>query len=120
MTHDLIPIVLFITIGAVFALIFYLKYKTRHDVQNTVRAAIDKGESLSPELIESLAVSISSPHADLRKGVISLAIGVAGVSFAAMLGEEDATGPIMALSTFPILLGLAYLGLWYFIGRNKT
>ena len=53
MPGDLIPIVLFITIGAVFALAFYLKYKTRHDVQNTVRVAIERGESLSPEIIWS-------------------------------------------------------------------
>lgn len=117
--EDLIPIVLFITIGAVFALAFYLKYRTRHDVQNTVRAAIDRGESLSPELIETLSVSISSPFSDLRKGVISLALGAGGMCFAVLLGEEDATGPIMAMSAFPILLGIAYLGLWYFIGRKK-
>ena len=120
MSVDLIPIVLFLTIGGVFALAFYLKYRTRHDVQNTVRAAIERGESLSPELIETLATSISSPYADLRKGVISLALGAAGMSFAALIGEEDAMGPIMALSTFPILVGIAYLGLWFFIGRNKV
>ena len=120
MSEDLLPIVLFLTIGGVFALAFYLKYRTRHDVQNTVRTAIERGESLSPELIETLATSISSPYADLRKGVISLALGAAGMSFAALIGEEDAMGPIMALSTFPILVGIAYLGLWYFIGRNKV
>lgn len=120
MAEDLVPIVLFITIGGVFALAFYLKYRTRHDVQNTVRAAIERGESLSPELIETLAVSISSPFADLRKGVISLALGAAGMSFAVLLGEEDAVGPIMALSTFPILVGIAYLGLWFFTGRNRA
>ena len=120
MAADLVPIVLFLTIGGVFAVAFYLKYRTRHDVQNTVRAAIERGESLSPELIETLAVSISSPFADLRKGVISLALGAAGMSFAVLLGEEDAVGPIMALSTFPILVGIAYLGLWFFTGRNRA
>jgi hypothetical protein len=120
MAADLVPIVLFLTIGGVFALAFYLKYRTRHDVQNTVRAAIERGESLSPELVETLAVSISSPFADLRKGVISLALGAAGMSFAVLLGEEDAVGPIMALSTFPILVGIAYLGLWFFTGRNRA
>ena len=118
--EDLVPIVLFVTIGAVFALAFYLKYRTRHDVQNTVRAAIDRGESLSPELIETLAVSIASPFADLRKGVISLALGAAAMAFATLLGEEDARGPIMALASFPILVGIAYLGLWYFTGRNRA
>lgn len=120
MMEDLVPMVLFLTIGGVFVIAFYLKYKTRHDVQNTVRAAIERGETLSPELIETLAVSISSPYADLRKGVISLALGAAGMAFAALIGEEDAMGPIMALSTFPILVGIAYLGLHYFIGRSRS
>ena len=92
MTENLIPIVLFLTIGGVFAIAFYLKYRTRHDVQNTVRAAIERGETLSPELIETLALSIASPHSDLRKGVISLALGAAGLAFAMLLGEEDAVG----------------------------
>lgn len=117
--EELIPIVLFLTIGGVFALAFVLKYKTRHDVQNTVRAAIERGEALSPELIETLATSIVSPYADLRKGVISLALGAAGVAFAVLLGEEDASGPIMAVAAFPIVVGLAYLGLWFFIGRER-
>ena len=120
MAEELIPIVFFLTIGGVFALAFYLKYKARNDVQTTVRTALERGESLSPELIETLAVSISSPYADLRKGVISLALGVAGMSFAALLGQEDARGPIMALSVFPILVGIAYLGLWFFIGSKKV
>ncbi len=118
--EELIPIVLFLTIGGVFALAFYLKYKARHDVQHTVRLAIERGEALSPELIETLATSIASPYADLRRGVIFLALGAAGFAFAALLGEEDAMSPIMAVSTFPIVIGLAYLGLWFFIGRGRT
>lgn len=117
--EDLIPIVLFLTIGGVIALGFYLKYRTRHDIQNTVRTAIERGEALSPELIETLAMSLTSPYADLRKGVISLALGAAGMAFATLLGKEQAVGPLMAVSAFPIVVGIAYLGLWFFIGRNK-
>lgn len=118
--EELIPIVLFLTVGGVFALAFFLKYKARHDIQHTVRVAIERGESLSPELIETLAASIASPYADLRKGVISLALGAAGFAFAMLLGEEDATGPLMAIATFPVVVGLAYLGLWFFIGRDRN
>lgn len=120
MSEDLIPMILFITIGAVIALFIYLKYRARQDIQTTVRVAIERGESLSPELIETLAMNLSSPHADLRKGVISLALGAAGMAFAFLLGEEDATGPIMAISAFPIVVGIAYLGLWLFIGQKKA
>ncbi len=120
MSDDLVPIVLFMTIGLVLGLFIYLKYRSRQDVQATVRIAIERGESLSPELIETLAMNLSSPHADLRKGIISMALGAAGVAFAVLLGEEDATGPIMAISAFPVVVGIAYLGLWFFIGQKKA
>lgn len=120
MSEMMVPIVLFITIGTVIVLAYYLKYRGRQDIQTTVRAAIERGESLSPELIETLAMSLSSPYADLRKGVISMALGAAGIAFAALLGKENATGPLMAISAFPIMVGVAYLGLWFFIGRNRT
>lgn len=116
---DLIPIVLFLTIGGVFALAFYFRYRSRHDVQTTVRAAIERGDPLSPEIIETLATSIASPHADLRRGIISLALGAAVYLMAILIGEPDAEGPLAALAMFPLLLGLAYLGLWFFTGRKS-
>ena len=117
--EDLIPIVLFLAIGGTIALAFYFKYKTRHDVQHTVRTAIEKGDPLSPEIIETLAASLTSPYADLRRGVISLALGAGIYLFAILLDEPEAVGPLSAVAMFPILVGLAYLGLWYFIGRKN-
>ena len=119
MLDDLVPIVLFLTIGGVFALALYLKYRTRHDVQNTVRTAIERGDPLSPEIIETLATSIASPHADLRKGVIALAFGAAFCLLGVFVDEPDAVGPLTGVSMFPILIGVAYLGLWFFIGRKR-
>lgn len=116
---ELTPIVLFLTIGGTFALAFYFRYRTRHDVQQTVRTAIERGDPLSPEIIETLASSLTSPFADLRRGIISLAVGAAVCLMAILLDEPDATGPLTALSMFPILIGLAYLGLWFFIGRRN-
>lgn len=116
---ELIPIVLFLVIGGIFALAFYFKYRTRHDIQHTVRTAIERGDPLSPEIIETLASSLASPHADLRRGIISLALGAAIYLAAVLIGEPDAMGPLTAVSMFPILVGLAYLGLWYFVGRRS-
>jgi len=116
---ELIPIVLFLVIGGTFALAFYFKYKTRHDIQHTVQTAIERGDQLSPEIIESLATSVASPYADLRRGIISLAIGGAVYLAAIFIDQPEAIGPLTAVSMFPILVGLAYLGLWYFIGRRN-
>lgn len=119
MIDDLIPIVLFLTIGGVFALAYYFRFRTRREVQTTLRAAIEQGQVLSPELIEGLADSLARRHADLRRGVVSIAMGLAVLAVAVLLGEEDAERPLLALASFPILLGIAYLGLWFFTDRGR-
>ena len=119
MAGELVPIILFIVIGAVIALIAYFRSRARAQIQKTVRVALDKGQELTPEVLKSLTDSLSSPHGDLRRGVISIAIGVAFSLFAILLGEEDATGPLLAISAFPFLIGIAYLGLYFFLNKEN-
>ncbi len=120
MVEEMIPIVLFIVFGAVLGLSFYFRHKTRQELQMTVRVAIDHGQELTPEVLEGLADSLNSKFGDLRRGVISIAIGLAILVFGFLLREEDAVRPLMAISVFPFLVGIVYVGLWYFIKRKDT
>ncbi len=113
-----IPIVSVIVIGVIFALFFYYRHKTRTEIQTTVRAAIERGQELTPEVLERLSDSLNTKFGDLRRGVVSIAIGMAVYAFAFFLGEDDAMGPLMGISAFPFLIGIAYIGLWYFIRRK--
>ena len=115
MPETMVPIVLFLTIGAVIMLNFYFRYRTRQAIQLTVRTAIEQGQQLTPDVLEGL----TSRNGDLRRGIISITIGVAIAAFGLLLGEEDAVGPLTAISAFPILIGLAYLGLWFFLKRKQ-
>ena len=117
--EELIPLAAILGFFGVVAFIFYLRHRNRQEVQGTLRLAIEQGHDLSPDLIESLASNIGSPQADLRKGIVALAIGAATFGFAVLVGEEDAVGPLMGLAMFPILVGIAYLLLWVFVGRKK-
>ena len=119
MTEDLIPIVLFLTIGGVIALNLYFRYRTRQAIQQTVRTAIEQGQALTPEVLEGLTDSFNSRHGDLRRGIISVTIGIAVFAFGMLLGEEDAAAPLTAIAAFPFLIGIAYLGLWFFLKRNQ-
>lgn len=119
MLEDMIPIIAILSVFGVIAFIFYLRYRHRQDIQQTLRAALDRGQDLSPDLIEALAVNIGGPYSDLRRGVIALAIGAGLAAFSALIGEPDARGPLMGLAMFPLLVGFAYIGLWLFIGRKK-
>ncbi len=120
MGEEMIPIVLFIVFGAVLGLSFHFRHKTRQELQTTVRVAIDHGQELTPEVLEGLADSLNSKFSDLRRGVISIAIGLAILVFGFLLDKEEAERPLMAISVFPFLVGIVYVGLWYFIRRKDT
>ena len=119
---EMIPISLFFVLGVIFSLFFYFRHKTRQEIQSTVRTAIERGQELTPEVLERLSDALNSKFGDLRRGVISITIGIAVFIFALIMGEtaEDAEGPLMAISIFPFLVGIAYVGLWYFIKNKET
>ena len=116
MHGEWIPITMFISIAVIAGLILYFRYKTKHEVQATVRAALEKGQELSPELLDKLGDALPSPKSDLRRGVMAVTLGLALIAFGYLLGEEDAQGPLMAIAAFPFLIGVAYLALHKFSG----
>ncbi|HZX22364.1 MAG TPA: DUF6249 domain-containing protein [Woeseiaceae bacterium] len=114
----LVPITLFISIAVVYALALMYRARQREQIQLTVRQILDKGQELTPELLEKLGHTGAQPHSDLRRGVIAVAIGLGIASFGVILGEHDAMRPLVAIGAIPFLIGLAYLGLWKFAGRD--
>jgi hypothetical protein len=64
---------------------------------------------LSPELIENLVNPPVSPQRDLRRGVISVLAAVAIALFALFIGDEDAVGPLLGISMFPLSIGAGFL-----------
>jgi len=109
-----IPIVLFAAVALVLWAFFYYRYRSRSDLQATVRQAIEKGHELSPELLARLGEPSDPKNADLRRGVVAVALGLGFAVFGIVLGEQDAVRPLIAVGTFPFLVGVAYLGLWLF------
>ncbi len=104
-----IPLSMFIGLALVLSLWVWFRYKAKRDLQVTIRTAIEKGQGLSPELIENLVNPPVSPQRDLRRGVISIGVAVAFALFAVFIGEEDAFGPLMGISMFPLSIGVGYL-----------
>lgn len=110
----LIPITFLIMTGVVLIVYFVLKSRSRLEIHRTVRSALDKGQELTPELIESFGQPRKDPQSDLRKALIWLALGIACAAFGLLLGEEDAVRPFLAIGAFPLLIGIAYLVIWRF------
>ncbi len=115
-----IPIVLFISIAAVLVFATWFRHRTQAGLQQTIRAAMDKGVQLTPEIIESLGQPKARPDSDLRRGLVSVAIGVGCAAFGFILGEEDAVRPLLAISAFPFAVGIAYLIMWALDERRRA
>ena len=120
-----VPIVMFIAIAVVLCVYYYLRHRTGEAVQKTVQTAIEQGQELTPEILERLGQTPKRKPADLkladlRRGVILISVGVGIAAFGALVGEDHATRPLLAIGTLPFLIGVAYLGLWKFGKSDKS
>jgi hypothetical protein len=114
-----IPITAFVVIGLVIFVITFFRYKSRLATQKTIRLALEKGNEMTPELLTSLIEPKHSVSGDLRRGLVSLSIGVGIGLFGYILGEDDAVRPMIGMSMFPVFIGIAYLILWRLGQREK-
>jgi hypothetical protein len=120
----LVPIVLFIVIGAICIAPVWLKSRERVEMQSTLRAAIDKGQPVPPEVIEALTRNVKvapTSLSDVRAGVIWLAVGIglAGFSYFVDFGDNDLHSPGVGIACIPAVIGLAYIVLSFF-NPNKA
>ena len=113
-----IPIVMFAGLALVLSLIVWFRYKAKRDVQLTVRTAIEKGEGLSPELIDNIMNPPVAPNRDLRRGLLGVLTAIGFALFGLVLGEEDAVRPMLGVAMFPLSIGIAFL-LMHRFGRAK-
>ena len=113
-----IPIVMFGGLAVVLSLLVWFRYKAQRETQLTIRTAIEKGQEMSPAMIDNLINPPASPHRDLRRGVIGVLTAVAFGLFGLILGEEDAVRPMLGIAMFPLSIGVAYL-LMHRFGRSK-
>ena len=134
--EDFIPLfAIFAVFGTITAIIVgptYFKSKERQEMQATVRAAIDKGQPLPPEVIEALSTeaskNIPSRTRDLRRGIIWLATGIGIAAFSLIndlrgVGDDWNDGPnfdggLLGIAAIPVTIGLAYIVLSFF-NKNK-
>ena len=116
----LVPIAMFASVTVVLCLFFWFRHRNRADMQQTIRLALDRGQELSPELIDRLGHPTPRKDRDLRLALIWLALA-AGVSLCG-LAVPDPSGyalrGCLAGAAFPFAIGVAYLLIWRFVGRD--
>ncbi len=118
-TEIVVPLALFVAIVVPIVVSMYLRYRNKLAVQHTIRAAVERGQELTPEILERIGQEPLAPNRDLRRGLLAVSFGIALAAFGLLVGQEDAMRPMLALGSLPFLIGLAYIGLWTLSGRGK-
>ena len=119
-----IPLTMFAMIVAIVWLFQHFAAKKRMEAFKTLQVAIEKGQPLTPETLQSMA-RLRSPIADLRWGIIFIAIALGFATFSTII-SWNATGEMLdvrrglyGVATFPLFLGMAFLGLHFFANESK-
>lgn len=84
-----------------------------------LESMVQKGETVTPATVHALGIRPRSRTADLRTGIILIALALAFFILGFLIGEEEAIRGMSGVGMFPLLIGAAYVGLWVFIGRKE-
>ena len=115
----LVPGIVFGSVVLIFWVIYSSGAKRRAIELETVRAIVDKTGEASPELISAIGKPQRIKNADLRKGLVLIAIAVAFAGLGQLIpAGEEAAGPMLGVALFPGLVGLVYV-VFHFMGSDR-
>jgi hypothetical protein len=125
MDDILVPLFLFSFLTAIIIVPAILRYRDRARLHETMRIAIERGEPMPPELIESLQKGwrTTSPYRDLRRAVIFIGVGLGLIAMGFALGQfagPEAMYGTMSAGMIPGFIGLGFLLLWFFTRNKET
>ena len=112
----LVPFGFFILVGVWIWLYLRGQSNQQSEFQQTIRLALDKGQELSPELIEMLM--LPAENRDLRRGMIAIGLATGFAVLAFLIPHEHATMPMIGVAALPFFVGVAYLIL-HVVGRRQ-
>ncbi len=116
-----VPLGLFAAVVAIVWVAAAYATASRTAYFDAVRAAVERGGQLSPELIRALGAPRGLELADIRCGGIWIAVAAACVVFGAVAVTEMDDVPFrvfVGIAAFPGFIGLAVLG--FGIARSRS
>ena len=116
----IVPVATMICIAAIPIFYFYYRHRNRQEFQRTLRAAIEQGKDLTPELLEQLGEPVRGKDLDLRRGVLAIAFGIGIATFGVLQNDPDVFLKLRAGGALLCTIGIAFIGLWFFSrGRQR-
>lgn len=120
MEDTVIVFIVFSAIALVITASLYFNYRKRRVVYDAIQVAIEKTGSVEPALVEAIMRENVGPNADLRKGIILIAIAAAFGILGFLIPEQEALGPMLGVAAFPGFVGFAYVAFHFFAPREPT
>jgi hypothetical protein len=129
----LVPITFMALVAAAIVAPGYFRHRDRTQMQETLRVALEKGQTLPAELVAALQSSVAAKtiptrENDLRRAIVLIAVGLGmcGLGFGLWqgIGIYDDGGAyitgwcVAGVGAIPGLIGVAYLILW--ATKSKT
>ena len=103
---------------AIVAVIMLISWAKTRSLHRTVRAMVEKGQPVPPELLASPAGAPLRPWYDLRRGIVLLAVGFGIVMFFGISAGWD--NGVWALGLIPGLIGLGYIFAWRLANKHAN
>ncbi len=123
MSEFMIPISMFAMILGIVWVISASKAKSKIEIQHTIQAAIGNNTELTPEVIKALGANPAKPYADLRAGVVLIAVAlgfvILGYNISNVEGNKEVMSIMTGVAAFPGLIGLALIAMHFFLKGKK-
>ncbi|MEM7430860.1 MAG: DUF6249 domain-containing protein [Pseudomonadota bacterium] len=114
-----IPILAVLGTTVVVSLLVWFRFRTRSEMQQTMRSAIEQGQQLSPEIIDRLGKPKASKDRDLRLSFIWFAIAISLAAFGFAIPDDEALRIFLGMAAFPLSIGVAYYLMWRFTDTDR-
>ena len=115
MSEFWIPIILFLCIFGIVAVVLYFNSRHEESRQATIRAAIERGQELTEDVVKSLTPVKTNSKWGLACGLPFVGLGIALLIFGMGIGEAEAAWA----SVFPLFFGLGFIVFWYLEQKGR-
>lgn len=114
---ELIPIAFALCVTFIAGLAIWIQYRMRRVKLEVLKDALTTRDDLDLDTLKALVAAPYGPFADLRRGLLWLALAIAGGLFSLTLPQE-ARRIILGLLSFPLMVGVTFMSFHLFSIRS--